>query len=86
MWPELAEARKKSINISREIEHLFKEQRSLMKRDIAAHKEKLITETDDSISLIERECKEILKSLKMHRKSVEAKSNFLRRHNRIKFK
>ena len=86
MWPELGETKKNSKNIANEIERLFKEQESLLKKDIASHKEKLLAETDESISLIEYECKELINNLKNHRKALEAKSNFLRRHNKINFK
>lgn len=86
MWLELSEAKKNSVNISREIEKLFKEQNSLLKKEIASHKEKLLTETDEAVSLIEEEYRELIKNLRNHRKALEAKSNFLRRHNKINFK
>lgn len=86
MWPELGEAIKNSKKIADEIERLFKEQNSLLKKDMATHKEKLLAETDESISLIEEEYRELSKNLKNHRKALEAKSNFLRRHNKINFK
>ena len=86
MWPELSEAKKNSRSIVNEIEKLFKEQNSVMKKEISSHKEKLITEIDDSISVIEEEYKKLINNLKCHRKALEAKSKFLRRHNKINFK
>jgi len=86
MWPELGKAKKNSRNISNEVEKLFREQSSLMKKEISSYKEKLITETEESISLIEEECRELMRNLKKHRKALETKSNFLRRHNKINFK
>ena len=86
MWPELNKAKKNSRNIVNEVEKLFKEQNSVMKREVVSHKEKLLTETDESTSLIEDEYKELIKNLKNHRKALEAKAKFLRRHNQINFK
>jgi hypothetical protein len=86
MWPDLGEAKKNSINISREIEKMLREQNSLMKKDIAAHKEKLLEETDEAISKVDEEYKALVRNLKNHRKTVESKANFLKRHNRINFK
>ena len=83
-WPELYEAKKKAHEIANEIDKLLKEHNSLMKNEISQHSEKLLNETDDITELIKEKTKKLEKSLNNHRKQLEAKSRFLKRHyNRI---
>lgn len=80
-WPELYEAKKKANEISVEIEKLLKEHNSLVKKEIAKHSEKLLSETDETIILIKEKLKELQKNLDNHKNQLKARSSFLRRHN-----
>ncbi len=80
-WAELHEARKKSMEITNAIERLLKEHSSLYKKEIAAHAEKLLRETDETMESIEEEYRQLAEGMKAHRKTLDAKSRFLKRHN-----
>ena len=81
MWAELQEARDRANEISKKIERLLKEQSSLMKNEIPKYSDKLLTDIDDSLVEIENEYKEMIKNIENHRKTIKAKTRFLRRHN-----
>lgn len=85
-WPELYDAKKKSAETSNIIEKLLKEHNSLSKKEIAQHKDKLLADIDESIAAIDGLHKEMLAEMKNHRKQLEAKSEFLKRHNSRKVK
>jgi len=80
MWPMLHEARDNAKNILNEIEKLLKNNNSLTKKEIAQHKEILLENLDESMKTISEQIQELENSLKKHRKYLEAKSLFLKRH------
>jgi len=80
-WPELYEAKKKANEISVEIEKLLKEHNGLLKKEIAKHSEKLLSETNDAIDIVKERIKELQKNLENHKKQLLTKSSFLKRHN-----
>lgn len=81
-WPSLLKAKDNVRAISNEIGRMLKESNSLSKKDIANYRETVLSEIDRSVGKINAEIKELQDSLKSHRKYFEAKSVFLRRHNR----
>lgn len=80
MWPALHEARENTKKILNEIEKLLKNHNSLTKKEIAKQKEMLIDEFNESIKIINEQINELKRNLKKHRKYLEAKSDFMRRH------
>ena len=81
MWAELQSARDRANEISKKIERLLKEQSSLSKSEIAKYPDKLILDIEESLAEIEIEYRELIKNVEKHRKVLNAKSRFLRRHN-----
>ena len=81
MWAELQEARNRANEISKKVERLLKEQSSLMKTEIAKHSDNLIIDVNDSLVEIEKEYREMIKDIERHRKALQTKSRFLKRHN-----
>ncbi len=82
-WPALLEAKNNLRNISNELDRLLKESSSMSKKDIAKYRETILSKIDESISLIENETDQLGANLKKHRKYMESKSVFLRRHNKM---
>ena len=85
VWHELFKAKENARHISDEISHLLKEHNGLMKKEIAAQSEKLTEEVDQSLAIIEEECRELKKNMESHRKTLLSKSRFLKRHNKTGF-
>ncbi len=80
-WSELRKAKDTARQISLALENLTKEHNTLTKKEIAMHSGKLSEATSDTLAAIEESCTEMLESLRLHKKQLEAKSRFLKRHN-----
>ena len=80
MWPELLKAKDAAESISNDIDALLKNHRALTKREIATQKDTLIAHTDDTIARIDEKIADLKGALNAHRKYVESKSLFVRRH------
>ena len=78
----LKEAKKNLHNIENEITRLSKNEKALTKKEIANHREQLLNQIDESIEKIDAECSEIGKNIRNYKKQFEAKSVFLKRHNK----
>ena len=85
IWHDLFKAKENARHISDEISHLLKEHNSLVKKEIAAQSEKLAEEVSESLKLIEEECRDLVKNMESHRKTLLSKSRFLKRHNKNGF-
>lgn len=82
MWPEILKAKRNADKISIEIEKLMKNHNALTKKEIASHRDQLVSGTQESILLIEAEIVQLRNSMKSHRKQLEARAAFLKRHNK----
>ena len=82
MWPELAKTRKNIQSISAELEKLLREHNSLNKKEIANHIEQILADTESAMETVEEEIKQLKRNMGNHRKQLEAKYAFLRRHNK----
>lgn len=80
MWPALHEARDNTENILKEIEKLLKNHSSLTKQEIAKQKLLLIGDFDESMKIINEQISELKRNLKKHKKYINAKSEFMKRH------
>ena len=80
MWAELKEAKKLSMDIEKEIDLLLKKQSSLNKNEIAKHQRLLEEEVDESMRKVDELFSEMMGYMDEHKKQINAKSNFLRRH------
>lgn len=80
MWPALHEARDNAENIRNEIEKLLKNHSNLTKGEIAKQKLMLIDDFSESLRVINEEIKFLKLNLKKHRKYIESKSEFMKRH------
>jgi ElaB/YqjD/DUF883 family membrane-anchored ribosome-binding protein len=83
MWPSLHEAKENIKTILDEIEKLLKNHNSLTKKELAKQKELLLEEFDETMKIIDEQINELKKNLKNHRKYLEAKSVFLKRHYKV---
>lgn len=81
VWHDLYKARANSQKISDEIARIIKEHNGLTKKEIAQQSEKLAEELEESLTVIEEEYEELLKSIADHKKALAAKARFLKRHN-----
>lgn len=77
---ELADARTKGREIERLLEDLHKQHRTLSAKDIREHAEKLLANLDETKAGLETLFSGILDDLEAHRKKLEAKAEFLKRH------
>lgn len=82
MWPGLYKTRENARNISMEIEKLLRNHNSLRKKEIANYKEQLLAETEEAIATISGQIRELSRNMESHRKQLEAKAVFLKRHNK----
>lgn len=82
MWPELVRTKENVQNISLEIERLLKNHNALYKKEIANHKEQLLADTQDAMAIIEEEIRHLKSNMTDHRKRLEARAVFLKRHNK----
>lgn len=80
-WHDLMKAKKNMRSISHELETLSREHDNLYRRDLERHREKLLEQCSESIIKIEQEYSEMMKNIISHRKSLETKAIFLRRHH-----
>lgn len=81
VWHDLYKARENAKNVSYEIDRLIKEHNGVGKKEISLQSEKLAEQVGESLSVIDKENKELLKNMESHRKALLAKSRFLKRHN-----
>ncbi len=81
-WSELKKANDNALSIENEINRLLKSHNGLLKKEIVQHREQLIIEAEDVNKTVEELCKEMMKNLRDHRKQVESKAEFLKRHNK----
>ncbi len=79
-WPALLKAKDNLRTISNELDRMLKEMNGLNKKDIKNYKETILAEVDKSVELIKGEIKDLNKNLSDHRRYVESKSRFLKRH------
>lgn len=82
MWPELLKTKKNIQNISLEVDRLLKNHNALYKKELADHKEQLVTDTREAVEIINEEIRQLKRNMENHRKQLEAKANFLKRHNK----
>ncbi len=79
-WPELLKARKNAGEIQDEVERLLREHRALSKKEISKQRDTMMAEIDAAISRIDEAAGELKENMRSHRKYVEAKQRFLKRH------
>lgn len=79
-WPELLKAKENIKNIERQLNALLKNHNSFTKKELARQKDTLIAELDASIEIIYEEISELRRNMDNHRKYLDSKSRFVRRH------
>lgn len=81
MWPELVKAKRNVQEITKKLDELLKSQNSLTKKEIAYHKQNLISEFDEAVAVIEGQLAEFRDNMDAHRNQLRSRSDFLKRHN-----
>jgi len=79
-WPELLKAKKNILEISRELDNLLKNHNSLTKKELAKQNDTILSVTDDLLNAIDGQIDEFITHIKNHRKYIESRSRFVRRH------
>ena len=81
-WPALLKGKENVREIEKEVAQLLKESNSFSKKDIVNYKEMLLSQADNSTNEIMKQINDLKKNLKDHRKYLETKSVFLKRHHK----
>jgi len=79
-WPELLKAKDNIKNIEEEINRTLKSHNAFTKREIARQHPVLLDDFERSVEAINKELDEFDVHIKNHRKYIESKSKFMKRH------
>lgn len=80
MWPELRKAKDTARKIEAEFDSLLKNHSSFGRKEIARQTDTLIAETETVFEKIEEEMLIMRQNMENHRKYLDSKARFLKRH------
>lgn len=82
-WPGLLKAKENAKNIEMQLSALIKTHNSFTKKELARQSDLLLTELDASVASINEEISELRRNIDDHRKYLDSKSRFMRRHYKM---
>jgi phosphomevalonate kinase len=81
---ELVDAKERAKEMLRALEALHKEQRTLDGKEIKRHADKLASEVDETLALLQEKFRQIVEDLEGHKQRIAAMRDFLERHYKLK--
>jgi hypothetical protein len=82
-YPELLKAKKDLEEINKEIDMLLRSHNSLTKKELSQQGDTICSITDDCMNSVEENIEKLRANLKNHRKRIESRYKFVRRHYKM---